>query len=142
MKDKNCKYCMLTSEVTSMLEKITDLEVTTLFIRKDQSYNGRCVLSLKSHKTEFFQLSPEEQQAYARDLSRTTKAMYDAFSPDKLNYGVFGDTVPHFHLHLVPKYKGGKDWGGTFVGGAGAASPADVIEKNIKLLKEKLGVSR
>jgi diadenosine tetraphosphate (Ap4A) HIT family hydrolase len=133
---------MITSEVTSKVEMIADLEVTNLFMTKDQSHPGRCLLALKFHKTEFFQLSLEEQQAYARDLSRATKAIYDAFTPDKLNYGVFGDNVPHFHIHLVPKYKGGKDWGKAFdnVVRAETASSFDVIETNIKLLKQKLSL--
>jgi diadenosine tetraphosphate (Ap4A) HIT family hydrolase len=27
---------------------------------------------------------------------------------------VCDDLYPHFHMHLVPKYKGGKTWGGPF----------------------------
>jgi diadenosine tetraphosphate (Ap4A) HIT family hydrolase len=37
------------------------------------------------------------------------------FSPDKINYAIFGDLYPHLHMHLVPKYKGGPEWGGPFV---------------------------
>lgn len=36
------------------------------------------------------------------------------FSPDKVNYGAYGDTGKHCHVHIVPKYKDGFEWGGTF----------------------------
>jgi diadenosine tetraphosphate (Ap4A) HIT family hydrolase len=30
------------------------------------------------------------------------------FKPDKINYGAFGDKIPHLHMHLVPKHEGRK----------------------------------
>ena len=41
-------------------------------------------------------------------------AIHAVFHPDKLNYGMYGDTGHHLHMHLVPKYKDGFEWGGTF----------------------------
>lgn len=37
------------------------------------------------------------------------------YQPDKINYLVFGDTGTHLHVHIVPKYQGGKDWGKVFL---------------------------
>ena len=31
-----------------------------------------------------------------------------------MNYGAYGDTGCHLHMHLVPKYEGGPEWGGVF----------------------------
>ena len=39
----------------------------------------------------------------------------DQFSPDKINYLIFGDTSTHLHVHIVPKYQNGKDWGKVFL---------------------------
>ena len=36
------------------------------------------------------------------------------FHPDKINYATFGDLVPHVHVHMVPKYKDGLQWGAPF----------------------------
>lgn len=30
------------------------------------------------------------------------------------NCGAYGDTGCHLHMHLVPKYKDGYEWGGVF----------------------------
>lgn len=36
------------------------------------------------------------------------------YHPDKINYLILGDLCPHLHVHLVPKYQGGADWGTMF----------------------------
>jgi len=111
MSDLNCRYCTRTTDI---VEIVADLEVSTLYITKDQAYRGRCILALKEHKTEFFQLDAKDAEAFARDLARASKAIYEVFMPDKINYAAFGDTYPHLHFHLAPKYKGGKSWGSPF----------------------------
>jgi diadenosine tetraphosphate (Ap4A) HIT family hydrolase len=94
--------------------RVAELEVSNLYLTRDQTYKGRCILSLKDHKTEIFQLDKQEQEAFGRDVSKATKALWETFSPDKLNYLILGDLYPHVHLHLVPKHKGGKTWGSPF----------------------------
>ena len=54
--------------------------------------------------------------------------------PDKPNYGAYGDTGCHLHMHLCPKYKDGDEWGGTFQMNPGKtyltdAEYAEMIEK-------------
>ena len=111
MKVDNCRYC---SKGTDIMEFVADLEVSTLYITKDQTYKGRCILGLNDHKTELFQLDPEELQAFSRDMARAAKALFQDFKPGKINYAAFGDTYPHVHFHLVPKFEGGKTWGAPF----------------------------
>ena len=63
--------------------------------------------------------------AFIADVVRTANAIHKAFHPDKLNYGMYGDTGHHLHMHLVPKYKDQFEWGGTFA-----------MDPNIKKLDE------
>ena len=51
-----------------------------------------------------------------------------------MNYGAYGDTGCHLHMHLVPKYKDGFEWGGVFAMNPGQtkltdAQYAEMIEK-------------
>jgi diadenosine tetraphosphate (Ap4A) HIT family hydrolase len=94
--------------------EVCKLDISTLFLFKEQSYKGRCIVALNRHESEIFKLSKEETAMYINDVARAAKAIYQAFKPDKLNYGTFGDKMPHFHMHLVPKYEGQKDWGSMF----------------------------
>ena len=59
-------------------------------------------------------LTPEQRSAYFEDVAKVSQAIHDVYHPDKVNYGAYGDTAGHMHMHLVPKYKGEFEWGGTF----------------------------
>jgi diadenosine tetraphosphate (Ap4A) HIT family hydrolase len=113
MKEANCRYCADADEM-DIAVRVAELEVSNLYLTRDQAYKGRCILSLKDHKTEIFRLDKQEQEAFGRDVSKATKAVWETFSPDKLNYMILGDLYPHVHLHLVPKHKDGKSWGSPF----------------------------
>jgi diadenosine tetraphosphate (Ap4A) HIT family hydrolase len=109
--NEDCRYC---NRTTDIVDVVADMKVSTLYITKDQTYHGRCILALKEHKTEVCQLKAAETAAFGRDMAKASRAIYEAFKPDKINYAAFGDTYPHLHFHLVPKYKGGKSWGVPF----------------------------
>ena len=56
----------------------------------------------------------EERNDYFWDVAKVARAIHKVFNPDKVNYGAYGDTGHHLHFHIVPKYKGGEEWGSTF----------------------------
>ncbi|MDY6323053.1 MAG: HIT family protein [Succinivibrio sp.] len=114
MKDQNCFYCMDTDKRRELMTEITSLKLADLYLFRDQTYTGRCVLKFRDHKTDFSQLTDEENLEFAKELRQVAAALTKAFHPDKINYAVYGDLVPHLHIHIVPKYKGGPQWGGPF----------------------------
>lgn len=81
-----------------------------------------------------------EVEAFGRDMAKASKAIYEAFKPDKINYAAFGDTYPHVHFHLVPKYQGGKSWGGPFelAPNPDKLLPPEELAGLIKTIREKL----
>ena len=93
---------------------VCDLNVSTLILFKEQSHPGRCIVAYKDHVSEIVDISDEERSAFFADVARAAKAIHAVFKPDKLNYGAYGDTGCHLHIHLVPKYRGGFEWGGVF----------------------------
>ena len=114
MKDVNCGYCMR----GELLEKfgifICDLSVSSLILFKEQSKPGRCIVAYKDHVSEILNISDEERNRFFADVNKAAKAIHKAFCPDKVNYGAYGDTGCHLHVHLVPKYKDEFEWGGVF----------------------------
>jgi ATP adenylyltransferase len=94
--------------------EIARLEVSSLFLFREQTYRGRCLVAFREHARELHDLAPDELQAFARDLARSSRAVAAAVAPDKLNYGAFADKLGHLHFHLVPKVRDGRSWGGTF----------------------------
>jgi len=112
--DENCLYCSKSNDLDSLMIKICDLEVSTVYLFKEQTYRGRCNVVFKEHKSEITDLTEEEAAAFIRDVRKVAKAIQKAFNPDKINYGAFADTMKHLHFHVVPKYEGGTSWGTTF----------------------------
>lgn len=112
--DENCFYCSKNQDLDSLMIKICDLEVSTVYLFKEQTYNGRCNVVYKEHKSEIVDLTEDEVAAFFKDARKVANAIHKAFNPDKINYGAFADTMKHLHLHIVPKYEGGPSWGKTF----------------------------
>ncbi|MCY9663074.1 HIT family protein [Paenibacillus chondroitinus] len=125
-----CNYCSKNEALNNLMIEIGQLRVSTLYLFKEQTYRGRCIVALNEHETEFFHLSQEKQDAYMRDVAQVAAAIEKAFQPDKINYGAFGDTMPHVHFHIVPKYKDGYTWGKMF-----EMNPA----ANLLLIEEQYG---
>jgi diadenosine tetraphosphate (Ap4A) HIT family hydrolase len=112
--DENCMYCSKNKNLDSLMIKICDLEVSTVYLFKEQTYKGRCNVVFKEHKSEITDLTEEEAAAFIKDIRKVAKAIQKAFNPGKINYGAFADTMKHLHFHVVPKYEGGTSWGTTF----------------------------
>lgn len=115
MKDKHCGYCMKGELLDKFGIFICELEVSSLILFKEQSKPGRCIVAYKDHVSEIVDISEEERNLFMADVARAARAIHKAFRPDKLNYGAYGDTGCHLHMHLVPKYKDREEWGGTFL---------------------------
>ena len=114
MKDSNCGYCMRGELLDKFGIFICDLEVSSLILFKEQSKPGRVIVAYKDHVSEIVNISDEERNLFMADVTRAAKALHAAFHPNKVNYGAYGDTGCHLHMHLVPKYEGGDEWGGVF----------------------------
>ena len=94
--------------------KICELDATKVYLFKEQSHKGRVIVASKYHVSEITELTDEQRNAFFADVNHVAEAIHKAFSPDKVNYGAYGDTGHHLHFHLVPKYKDEFEWGGTF----------------------------
>lgn len=114
MKDTNCGYCMRGELLEKFGIYICDLRVSSLILFKEQSKPGRVIVAYKDHVSELVDISEEERNLFFADVAQAAKALHAAFHPGKVNYGAYGDTGCHLHMHLVPKYEGGDEWGGVF----------------------------
>ncbi len=110
----NCFYCENGEKLKSLMILIKETEFSRIYLNRDQKHPGRCVVQFKDHKTEYFQLTEDERNGFFRDVAAAAEAIWKLYSPNKINYATFGDLVPHVHIHVVPKYEGGLDWGVPF----------------------------
>ena len=110
-----CFYCEKDNEKRkALMLDVCELPYSIVYLFRDQKNKGRCVVAFKGHKTEYFQLTPEENAGYFADVAKVAKVLDELYHPDKINYATYGDGMPHVHVHIVPKYKGGVSWGQPF----------------------------
>lgn len=112
--ETNCFYCMKDERLSNLMIEICKLDTSTLFLFKEQTHKGRVIVAHDRHVTELFHLNEEELAAFMKDVARAARAVSKAFGANKMNYGAYGDKMPHLHMHLVPKYEDGVMWGSTF----------------------------
>lgn len=110
----DCAYCAKGELVEKFGYEICELPASTVYLFKEQSHPGRCIVASKHHVSEMTELSPEDRAAFIDDVTTVANAIHKVCNPDKLNYGMYGDTGHHLHMHLVPKYREQFEWGGTF----------------------------
>ncbi len=113
-KDPSCFYCQDDDRRKALMIEIMKLKSSTLYLFRDQKNRGRCVLKFNDHKTDLSQLTDEEYALFSKELRAVSKALMALFKPDKINYAIYGDLVPHLHVHIVPKRKDGPQWGSPF----------------------------
>jgi diadenosine tetraphosphate (Ap4A) HIT family hydrolase len=93
---------------------VCQMESGFLYVFKEQSHPGRMILAHNKHVSEMIDLSDEERNQFYADIAKVARAIHKVYKPNKINYGAYGDTGCHLHMHLVPKYEGQFEWGGTF----------------------------
>ena len=112
--DMNCAYCAEGKLVDAFGIKIGELPASKVYLFKEQSHKGRCIVASKFHVSEMIELSEADRNAFMADVCKVANAIHALFKPAKVNYGAYGDTGHHLHFHLVPKYTDGFEWGGVF----------------------------
>lgn len=138
MKDCNCAYCMK-DENPSLYSAFgyfcVELKTSNVYVFREQSHKGRCIVAYKDHVSEMVDISDAERDAFFKDVNTVSKAIHEVFGPDKVNYGMYGDTGKHLHVHLCPKYKDEYEWGGVFL-----MNPhlKDLTDEELKPISDKL----
>ncbi len=112
--DENCSYCAEGELLAKFGIKITELPMSKVILFKEQSHKGRVIVACKKHVDDVTELTAEERAQYMEDISKVASVLKKLYKPDKVNFGAYGDTMHHLHVHIVPKYKDGYEWGGVF----------------------------
>ena len=72
---------------------------------------GHTLILPRRHIGSFFELEPKERDDLLRLLDASKVTIAAEFNPDGYNIGIndgaaAGQTVPHLHIHLIPRYTG------------------------------------
>ena len=72
---------------------------------------GHCLIVPHRVYSDYFDSTSEEVIGLQKLVLETKKLLDEKFQPDGFNVGINsgetgGQTVPHVHIHLIPRYKG------------------------------------
>ncbi len=110
MKDDNCIFCKLANGDIPT-NSIYEDELFNVILDNGPATKGHALILPKDHAANIFEL-PDETAAAAMKLAKKLgKHIVDTLKADGLNIvqnngRAAGQTVDHFHLHLIPRYEG------------------------------------
>lgn len=90
--------------------RIIELPHSYVILNRDQYFPGYTLLFTKVHATELFHLDRTVRAALTEELSVVAEALHATFTPDKINYELLGNMVPHIHWHVVPRFSSESLW--------------------------------
>jgi diadenosine tetraphosphate (Ap4A) HIT family hydrolase len=68
------------------------------------SLKGTCYLITQEHYVELFDLNDEVLLGFMKEVQVAARELKGVTGAFKINYEIHGNTAPHFHLHLFPRY--------------------------------------
>ena len=110
--ENQCVLCCPREPNNEYRREIARLKSSSLYLFGDQRFRGYCLLVFDSHHAVALdELSQSEYLDYLSDLRLCTKAIRAALHPDHMNLELLGNSNPHLHWHIVPRYKSDPRWG-------------------------------
>lgn len=110
---QGCPLCSPRPKFNEFVYFVRQLETSTLYLSREQTYRGAAALVYDpKHVVRIDQLTASEWQTFAADIQAAQSAIYRALAPDHINVESLGNTVPHLHFHVIPRYKTDKRWRG------------------------------
>lgn len=109
MRDDNCIFCKLANGVfpTNSIYEDEDFNV---ILDLGPATKGHALILPKEHYKNLYEI-PDETAAKAMKLAKkmaihmTDKLGADGFNLLQNNNEIAGQTVYHFHMHLIPRYE-------------------------------------
>jgi len=104
----DCPMCRRWDDDSDL--QVAELEHSFVVLNRDQYFPGYTLLFTRQHVTELFHLDRVVRSGLMEEVSRAAGALFTLFRPDKINYELLGNMVPHIHWHLVPRFSSEPLW--------------------------------
>jgi histidine triad (HIT) family protein len=106
----HCIFCKIVAgEIPAA--KVYEDDLTVAFMDIGQVNPGHVLVASKRHAVTVLDLTAEEAAAVMQTAQRIAHAAQQAFAPDGItlfqaNGAAGGQTVFHFHMHVLPRHEG------------------------------------
>ena len=103
--NKPCPFCNVERKI------ISETEMSFAIYDGFPVNDGHALIIPKRHTANYFDLSLDEQKDCIELLNRVKGIVQEKYNPAGFNVGInineaAGQTVPHVHIHLIPRYEG------------------------------------
>jgi histidine triad (HIT) family protein len=134
----DCLFCRIVAgQIPST--RVYEDDLILAFMDIGQVNPGHVLVAVKRHAENLYELDDAQAAAVQRAAARVARAIRDAFDPQGLsvyqaNGRAAGQTVFHYHVHLVPRREGD----GMALAWPVKNPPRDELEKHAARIREKL----
>jgi diadenosine tetraphosphate (Ap4A) HIT family hydrolase len=89
------------------------------------------------HVVEPTELAGDETQGFWLELLAVAGALERCLQPVKMNYNLLGNSLPHLHAHLIPRYADDPrpEWPFPFPEEQPPDLPAEEVRRDVELLR-------
>jgi diadenosine tetraphosphate (Ap4A) HIT family hydrolase len=88
------------------LDVIAELATTWVTAPLNAPLPGYVCVVAKRHVAEPFELNEAESTVFWSESMAVAAVVSELLKPSKMNYEIHGNTIPHLHLHLFPRFAG------------------------------------
>jgi len=107
-KEADKKYCPCCNneQQPDGLKDIAELEYSWVTAERTAQGRlfGKCHVMCKKHYVHLFEMSKDDLAGYMGDIQKAAKALQEVTGAVKINYEIHGNSAPHLHCHLFPRY--------------------------------------
>jgi diadenosine tetraphosphate (Ap4A) HIT family hydrolase len=102
-----CGICAMIDRIKagSFPDFIAELKSCYVILGDQQFYRGYCVLFAKLHATELYLMPADDARLLFDEMRLVAEAIAAVVKPWKMNYECLGNSEPHVHWHLLPRYE-------------------------------------
>jgi diadenosine tetraphosphate (Ap4A) HIT family hydrolase len=107
-----CPLCAPRPRSNEFVYFVAQLGVSSLYLARNQTHLGTCTLVYDpAHVSRPSELDVESWSRFCADAWTAEAAVSRAFQPDHINLECLGNSVPHLHIHIIPRYRNDPNWG-------------------------------
>jgi len=85
---------------------IATLKASWVTMQEAAPVRGYACLVARTHAVDLHDLPEAAAVAFMRDAHRLSRVLAAATGSVKLNYEIHGNTIPHVHMHVFPRFRG------------------------------------
>jgi len=126
----DCIFCkIINGEIPCA--KVFENEHVLAFLDISQVTKGHTLVIPKVHKTNIYEMTPEVSREFFEAVPKLAQAIKDEYEPIGLNLlnnngEKAGQSVFHYHMHIIPRYGKGDGFGAVWKTHADDYSPEDL----------------